>query len=157
MRPATDKQLAYLRSLTERVHGDQAEAALRELDNNAAPTLTSADASQRIDAALKALATAPRPRSSSPQLGPGVYRHNGGVYRVFPAQGSGRLIAKLYVDGSWEYAGAAHRLLRAEERMSLEDVKAFGVDTGMCGICGRTLTNPESVAAGIGPVCASKF
>jgi len=27
---------------------------------------------------------------------------------------------------------------------------------GRCGRCGRTLTTPESVASGIGPVCASK-
>ena len=30
----------------------------------------------------------------------------------------------------------------------------FGGATGTCRICGRTLTNPDSVQAGIGPVCA---
>ena len=33
----------------------------------------------------------------------------------------------------------------------------YGRSTGTCSCCGRTLTDPESVAAGIGPVCASKF
>lgn len=34
---------------------------------------------------------------------------------------------------------------------------AFGKKTGACCICGRTLTDPESVKAGIGPICAAKF
>jgi hypothetical protein len=34
---------------------------------------------------------------------------------------------------------------------------AYGREIGVCGMCNRTLTNPESIAAGIGPICASKF
>lgn len=34
---------------------------------------------------------------------------------------------------------------------------AYGKATGMCSICGLKLTNPESIEAGIGPICASKF
>lgn len=34
---------------------------------------------------------------------------------------------------------------------------AFGMNTGRCCICGRTLTDPSSIEAGIGPVCASRF
>jgi hypothetical protein len=32
--------------------------------------------------------------------------------------------------------------------------KRFGKEIGRCGMCGRTLTNPESIERGIGPVCA---
>lgn len=32
----------------------------------------------------------------------------------------------------------------------------YGREIGSCGVCGRTLTDPESRAAGIGPVCAGK-
>lgn len=35
--------------------------------------------------------------------------------------------------------------------------RAYGKHTGTCGVCARTLTNPESVALGIGPVCASRL
>jgi hypothetical protein len=35
--------------------------------------------------------------------------------------------------------------------------RLYGTELGMCGVCGRTLTNDESRAAGIGPVCAAKF
>lgn len=33
----------------------------------------------------------------------------------------------------------------------------YGRATGACGICGRLLTDPESVARGIGPICAEKI
>lgn len=33
----------------------------------------------------------------------------------------------------------------------------YGKETGECSCCGRELTNPTSIAAGIGPVCASKW
>jgi hypothetical protein len=36
-------------------------------------------------------------------------------------------------------------------------VIAYGRKTGTCGCCGRKLTNPVSIEAGIGPICASKF
>lgn len=33
----------------------------------------------------------------------------------------------------------------------------YGRELGVCGVCGRTLTDEESRAAGIGPVCAARF
>lgn len=33
----------------------------------------------------------------------------------------------------------------------------YGRHTGVCGLCGRTLEDPESVSRGVGPVCANKF
>jgi hypothetical protein len=35
--------------------------------------------------------------------------------------------------------------------------KAFGKAWGVCSVCHRTLTNDESIALGIGPICAEKF
>lgn len=34
---------------------------------------------------------------------------------------------------------------------------AFGEAFGACGVCGRTLTDPESIARKIGPICAAKL
>lgn len=34
--------------------------------------------------------------------------------------------------------------------------KAYAAESGCCGVCGRTLTTPESLAAGIGPECSKK-
>ena len=36
-------------------------------------------------------------------------------------------------------------------------LEIFGRATGVCCICGRQLTNEESVARGIGPICASEY
>lgn len=33
----------------------------------------------------------------------------------------------------------------------------YGKATGTCGVCSKTLTNPDSIAAGIGPICQGKF
>ena len=33
----------------------------------------------------------------------------------------------------------------------------YGKSLGVCGVCGRTLTDPESIEKGIGPVCESRF
>lgn len=38
-----------------------------------------------------------------------------------------------------------------------ESAKAYGLRTGVCSCCGRTLTNGESIKLGIGPICYEKF
>lgn len=38
-----------------------------------------------------------------------------------------------------------------------ESSALYGVSIGSCGVCGRTLTDAQSIASGIGPVCASKM
>lgn len=38
-----------------------------------------------------------------------------------------------------------------------EAAMAYGRELGVCGVCNRTLTNADSIAQGIGPVCASRF
>lgn len=45
--------------------------------------------------------------------------------------------------------------LAAVERDPQEAAIAYGRATGRCSICGRELTDPESIARGIGPICAS--
>lgn len=46
--------------------------------------------------------------------------------------------------------------LDAFESDPLSALKAHGLSTGECGCCGRELTDPESIAFGIGPVCREK-
>lgn len=103
----------------------------------------------------------------------GMYRTpDGDVYKVQRAvSGSGRLYAKklhvlpTFTEGSeeatgkigkFEYQAGGLARLRPEYKMSLEDAKQFGQLYGVCCKCGRTLTDEESIAAGIGPICASK-
>lgn len=39
----------------------------------------------------------------------------------------------------------------------LAAAKAFGLKFSHCSCCGRELTNPESIALGIGPICAERW
>jgi hypothetical protein len=48
-------------------------------------------------------------------------------------------------------------LLNGAAQGKLGDMsRAYGIRSGKCGICGRKLTTPESLAYGIGPVCRDK-
>lgn len=108
----------------------------------------------------------------------GMHRLDGNIYKVQRAvHGSKHLYAKVLVKEepdcggcangepcgagcawkvSFEYAPGVIKRLSSATRMSLEEAKEFGALYGTCCVCGRTLTNEESIEAGIGPVCAGK-
>jgi hypothetical protein len=54
------------------------------------------------------------------------------------------------------YSGQIFSELRAIAADPKAAAIAYGKLTGTCSICGRRLENEESVAAGIGPICANK-
>lgn len=96
----------------------------------------------------------------------GIYLLGEEIYKVQKAvHGSGNMYAKRLVisyyaegkTGNFEYAPGTVRKLRPEHKMSLDQAKEFGALYGVCCRCGRTLTDEESIANGIGPICASKF
>jgi hypothetical protein len=47
-------------------------------------------------------------------------------------------------------------LLSGKEAM-VNGLRAYGMASGKCGICGRKLTTPESIKRGIGPDCAARL
>lgn len=55
------------------------------------------------------------------------------------------------------YRGKYPEELAALAADPLAAAVAYGRYTGSCCICGRELTNPVSIEAGIGPICAGKF
>ena len=48
-------------------------------------------------------------------------------------------------------------VLRSAAADPLSAAVRYGRETGSCSCCGRELTDPASIAAGIGPVCAEKY
>jgi Family of unknown function (DUF6011) len=86
---------------------------------------------------------------------------NGGTcFKVqIAVHGSGRLYAKrLTADGTFVHApGAIRDLIARGRKMTLEEAKFYGKLYGTCVRCGRTLTDENSISAGIGPICAEKF
>jgi hypothetical protein len=163
---ATDKQTAYLRNLVDersapvddREEGTVAGAweALQE------GTLTARQAGD----AISILARQPRAAKAdtgTPEVPAGRYavEMDGDLkfYRVDrPTEGkwAGRTFVKVQAsDEYWPVRGDAAKAVLAE---IAKDPRAaslrYGHEIGACGICGRTLTDEDSRAAGIGPICA---
>lgn len=71
--------------------------------------------------------------------------------------------ATVWNGSEWEYDGRESRAIVGEVkanklvRMTPEDAKRFGDLYGVCFKCSRTLTDPESIAQGYGPVCAGRM
>lgn len=71
--------------------------------------------------------------------------------------------ATVWNGESWEYdRSKSYALVRDVKAgklslMTPEDAKRFGDLYGTCFKCSRTLTDPESIAQGYGPVCAGKM
>lgn len=174
VRLASDKQMAFLKRLmAERDYYSLVEADRAKWDAVAAGKVPTAKGASEFIDTLTGTAYAPKPANTDDQgatLELGMYRKaDGTLYRVYPGRESGRLLAKrlVLVEGydfdihgkkaaSFEYAGMASRFVTADERMSLEEAKAFGHQFGICCVCGALLTDPESVERGIGPVCGSR-
>lgn len=89
-----------------------------------------------------------------------------------PAKADSSNAGALYVKDGTEYLGkvlngkfVAVRSCGDERQARVIEVAAdpkaaavaYGKLTGSCSCCGRELTDPDSVAQGIGPVCATKF
>lgn len=61
-----------------------------------------------------------------------------------------------YVDGE-TYVRGLIKTVRPEWKISVDEIRAYGRETGMCMVCSRQLTHPESIENGIGPVCESRL
>lgn len=114
------------------------------------------------EATVAAPTDSPSRTAPAAPVTPGMYRKaDGTMYRAYPGRESGRVLAKRLVGDlkngyGFEYAGLASRFVTAGERMTLEEVKEWGAVYGTCCMCAALLTDPDSVKAGIGPVCSGK-
>lgn len=93
-------------------------------------------------------------------------------FALSPAKASSQNAGALYVKAGEQYLGkiVGEKFIRSrectdEQEANLLDVAidpmkaavAYGRLTGNCACCGRALSDPESIARGIGPVCAENF
>lgn len=81
----------------------------------------------------------------------------------------GKLViwAKAYMSGQQErkldgaqradLVEAISFICMLDKDAQLKSGEAYAIRSGRCFICGRTLTVPSSISAGIGPVCADKW
>lgn len=109
-------------------------------------------------------------KSARPDPEAGVYQNTeGSIISVKKAvHGSGKMVARRLIlpgtprDGApqtvpaWLYLGLARDYIAGYERMTLEEARQFGQLYGICCVCGAVLTDPKSIADGIGPDCGKK-
>jgi hypothetical protein len=73
----------------------------------------------------------------------------------------GTYLGKVTPMGHFVKSFACDPISDERVREVLRDPKAaaiaYGRETGRCSICNRELTDPQSVAAGIGPICANNY
>lgn len=108
------------------------------------------------------------PKINYAAAAPGYYVKNGNVYVVVENKAKTATYAKKMVVltnakgakvGRWEYAPGVGRNIAAEglAPLTVTEAARLGRLHGACMVCGRTLTDPNSVERGIGPVCAGKL
>lgn len=167
--PATEKQVAYIASLRD-------SRGLEPLAFAGTKKQASTEI-ERLMALPKAKATTKASSSPIEEPADGIYIVRGEgqfyseaqVFKVYKmVHGSGRQgLKRLEIvageqqgenTGKFVYVGLASKHLPKDaERLSLEEAKTFGTLYGVCVRCGATLTDEESKAAGIGPICAGKM
>lgn len=179
---ATDKQIAFIEKLmtqigqkTEGITSEEAQGARganemirKHLASNG---ISKRQASNLIETLIRTsninfgtpatpIQTPTRaPRVEAPI---GIYREGEKIFCVRKARQSERVYAYelINIEGRnprWEYVAGKVYELKVEDMISLEVAQQYGRRTGICCICGRFLTDNESVAKGIGPVCEQKY
>lgn len=169
-KPATAKQIDFLVSLSSTRTPHVTEDAIRTWGS----TATSAQASDKITMlkALAPLAVSTAPATAAAATAPAVEVPEGryavvqdGTLKFFkvdrPTEGKWAGYTFVKVQASDEFypvkgagKGAALALIAVDPKAAM---LRYGTELGSCGHCGRTLTNEESRALGIGPVCAAKM
>jgi len=118
---------------------------------------------KQLDAVERNMNRPVRVAQANPVSEVGMYRNTDGVmFRVKRSRQSGNLYAMRFVPEAQAKSdrfvferGGIFRL-DATMRMTVEQAQLVGVQFGICCVCGAELTATESVANGIGPVCARR-
>ena len=96
-----------------------------------------------------------------------AYRAEGLILSLAPAAGvnAGAIYVKgedktylgKVVDGRYVGSDSAREALQIIAQSPREAAIRYGQRTGACACCGRTLHNKQSIALGIGPICAERW
>lgn len=148
---ATDKQIGFMHKLAAE------RDAVDWINEVLAQSITKQQASKYIDT----LMAMPKVASKDAVVEPGFYMYGETVYKVKWNKAKTNLYAQAMStvgsSGKWIYAEGAMSKIKADMKLTVDDAAAFGHHNGYCAICGLELSNPESVARGIGPVCITKI
>lgn len=145
--PATEAQIAKIHETLDEKYAPEQAAGHHEWMNT--HVISKAAAS----AALKRLFAMPDVN----ELAEGMYRLGDDIMKVYRTRETNMLVTKTLTEDGFEYTGRKPlRDLKPENRMTLDEAKAYGKVTGTCCVCAAKLTNEKSINAGIGPVCGGR-
>jgi hypothetical protein len=167
--PASDKQLAFIRSLAdERTLDDEIRdrltLALQSMSKNTASATITWLLKQPKTAAAAAHDTAVSTWDAIP-AGRYAVENDDEILRFYrvdkPAEGRWSGWTFLNVQASDEWHPIRDKTTKAAilAKIAADPHAAavrYGREIGECSMCGRTLTDPESIRRGIGPICANK-
>lgn len=92
-------------------------------------------------------------RTGSPVETPGAYETAEGIWRVRLNKDDRQPYAEKITQGKAEYIKGAIFRIFAEDKMTEERAQELSVAWSECIVCGRTLTDPKSIAQGMGDTC----
>jgi hypothetical protein len=145
-RKATERQVEFLADLlNERAHD------LGEID-------PAALAFERASALITELLDAPRAKVAAHGIREGRYAYtpdDGTTADHYRVRRDGKIVVWT-AGGEWPYNGALNEGLQWIKANPREAAELFGRLTETCGRCGRDLSDDDSRARGLGPVCATK-
>jgi hypothetical protein len=167
---ASEKQVSFALSISARklavTEGSEEYAEAKKTFE----AMTKSLISKKIDELLK-LSDAPRkaevPQAKLPEVPAGRYAiEMGGTLKFYqvdrPTKGrwNGYVFLKVQAsDDTYPIKNPATKaaILAEIAKDSYAALLRYGQEIGSCGHCGRTLTDEDSRARGIGPICAAKF
>lgn len=163
--PMTPKQKQYLRDLFETREIDP-QAKARGLAKLAGGKFDKELASRSIDYLLgkPKVTTTVVYKTEKVIDGPGFYRGGSGtVYAGLTREGYQFPLWRRVVEGlPTRTQKIKFWLVSADveiggHKMTEKEVAEYGKLIGVCVCCGRTLTDPDSISLGLGPICRNKY
>ena len=156
----TDAQVAAATRLMEKTEATRAaHKAEREIAKANRPTVDLGRIRQLFETARANHIGRPKLRFNDMELtrAGDNSRNPGAIY----VNVNGEYVGKVTAESKWAPSnGAPKQILEQLQQLAsdpFEALVAHGKQTGTCGCCGRTLTNPESIALGIGPICRANW
>jgi len=154
----SEKQVAALERMREKTEATR--AAKRKTIEDNAESIDLASIKAMFDAAVASGYKRPKYRAEDLVLSraPDTGRNPGALYVKSDSldAGQGEYFGKI-LDGKYYGNQQAVEPLKAIAADPSGAAMRWGQKTGRCSCCGKTLTAPESIALGIGPICANRW
>ncbi len=168
VRMASEGQKRFIASLNSQIQDERCRITQDDIDsitfaevNDTLALLKRIIAGEREDNARN---SGKNVSSAKKSVTPGAYWHTDAnglklIARVQKTKNGKRMYAKIqYKPGSdrFDYEPGLIGKLNADNMLTVSEMQQFAQQYSQCADCGTKITNPMSIARGIGPVCSGK-